>query len=262
MKDKVVVITGASSGIGASVASLLAGRGAKLELVARREKELSDVTSRCGAGAHAILADVTHRADVKRVVTTAIGRHGHVDVWINNAGRGISRMPSELTDDDIDDMMRINVKSVLYGMQEILPHFKERKTGHVINVSSLLGRVPFALARAAYCGAKHFMNSLSASFRMEVHTHYPNIQISVVSPGVVATEFGLHALHGGPDSRTMANAQSPEEVAEVIAQVITNRRADTYSRPEYQKMIAGYYAADDLDAVESRPPFVAAPQTK
>lgn len=261
MKDKVVVITGASSGIGASTAALLASRGAKLVLAARREKELSEVASRCGSGAHAVVADVTDRAQIKRLVDASIARHGHVDVWINNAGRGISRMPTALTDEDIDDMMRINVKSVMYAMQEILPHFKERTTGHVINVSSLLGRVPFALVRSAYCGAKHFMNSLTASFRMEVHAQYPNIQISLVSPGVVATDFGLRALHGGPDSRALPNSQSPEEVAAVIAGVIESRRADTYTRPEFAKVIAGYYSGEDLDAIESRPPFVTRPSS-
>lgn len=259
MTGQVVVITGASSGIGAALATLLAGRGAKVVLVGRREKELSEVSSHCGTDALAVVADVTRRADVKRVVAEALKRHGHVDVWVNNAGRGISRLPSQLTDEDLDDMMQINVKSAMYGMQEILPHFQERSAGHVINVSSLLGRVPFALVRAAYSGSKHFLNALTASFRMEVHAKYPGIQISTVSPGVVATEFGVHALHGGPDSRTMPNTQTADEVAEVIAKVIETRRADVYTRPGYHAMIAGYYAAEDLDEVESKPPFAMRP---
>lgn len=259
MKDKIVVITGASSGIGASLAELLAKRGAKLVLVARREKELSEVVSRCGTHALAVVADVTLRADVKRVVAEALARHGHVDVWVNNAGRGISRMPSALTDEDLDDMMSVNVKSAMYGMQEILPHFRERNAGHIVNVSSLLGRVPFALIRSAYSASKHFLNALTASFRMEVHAKHPGIRISLVSPGVVATEFGVHALHGGPDSRTMPNAQTAEEVAEVIATVLETRRADTYTRPEFHEMIARYYAANDLDAVEAKPPFAMPP---
>ena len=255
MKDKVVVITGASSGIGAALATLLAARGAKLVLVARREKELRDVASLCGTMAVPVVADVTRRADVKFIVAEALKHHGHVDVWVNNAGRGISRMPSALTDEDLDDMMQVNVKSAMYGMQEILPHFQERNAGHVINVSSMLGRVPFALVRSAYSASKHFLNALTASFRMEIHAKHPGIQISLVSPGVVATEFGVRALHGGPDSRTMPNAQSAEEVAEVLATVIETRRADTYTRPEFHKTVAAYYAADDLGEVESRPPF-------
>ena len=165
---------------------------------------------------------------------------------MNNAGRGISRAPSQLTDEDIQEMMQVNVMSALYGMQETLPHFKERGEGHVINVSSMLGRVPFALVRSAYSASKHFLNSLTANFRDEVRASHPGIQISLVSPGVVATDFGNRAKHGGPDSRTLPGAQPVEEVAEVIASVIESRRADVYTRAEAQKMIASYYANPNL----------------
>jgi NADP-dependent 3-hydroxy acid dehydrogenase YdfG len=120
-----------------------------------------------------------------------------------NVGQGISRPPSQLTDEDIDEMMRVNVKSALYGMQEVLPHFKARGQGHVINVSSMLGRIPFATIRSAYCGAKHFLNALTAMFRDEIQKTHPGIQFSLVSPPAVSTEFGLNARHGGTDSRAL-----------------------------------------------------------
>src|SRR5436190_5358288 len=151
LEHMVVVITGASSGIGASLAELIASRGASVALTARREPLLRGVAERCGERSTAIVADVTDRGDVRRVVDTAIERFGRIDVWVNNAGQGITRNPTQLTDDDIDEMMRINVKSALYGMQEVLPHFQSRGTGHVINISSMLGRVPFAVFRSAYC---------------------------------------------------------------------------------------------------------------
>src|SRR6478672_5240193 len=135
MKDKVVVITGASGGIGASVAELIASRGASVVLVARREDALKSVADRCGATAFSIAADMTSREEAKRVVRESIERFGHVDIWVNNVGQGISRVPTELTDEDIDDIVRINVKSAIYGMQEILAHFKERGSGQVINIS-------------------------------------------------------------------------------------------------------------------------------
>jgi NADP-dependent 3-hydroxy acid dehydrogenase YdfG len=124
--ENVVVITGASGGIGEAVAVALAQRGASVVLVARRQQALDSVAKRCGGRAHAIVGDVTVRDDVRRVVGETLSRFGRIDVWINNVGQGITRPPSELTDDDIDDMMRLNVKSALYGMQEVLPHFKER----------------------------------------------------------------------------------------------------------------------------------------
>jgi NAD(P)-dependent dehydrogenase (short-subunit alcohol dehydrogenase family) len=156
-------------------------------------------------------------------------------------------MPSELTDEDIDAVMQINVKSALYGMQEVLPHFKSRGDGHIINVSSMLGRIPFAVIRAAYCGAKHFLNALTATFRSEVQQTHPNIQFSLVSPGVVRTDFGLNALHGGPDSRSFPDSQSAEEVAAVIAGVIESRLPDVYTRAGATGRVAGYYASVGVD---------------
>jgi len=88
----------------------------------------------------------------------ALAKFGHIDVWVNNAGRGISRLVSELTDEDIDEMMLVNVKSALYGMQAVLAHFGERGSGRIINVSSMLGRVPFAPIRSAYPASKHALN--------------------------------------------------------------------------------------------------------
>jgi NADP-dependent 3-hydroxy acid dehydrogenase YdfG len=247
VEQKVVVITGASAGIGAALAERLAGEGASVALVARRKDALETVAARCGANALPVVADVSRREEVRRVVEETLGRFGRIDVWINNVGRGISLPPSELTDEDVDEVMRTNVMTALYGMQEVLPHFKERGGGHVINVSSLLGRVPFATIRSAYCGAKHFLNALTATFRAELQETHPGIQVSLVSPGVVRTEFGLKALHGGPDSRQLPDSQSAEEVADVIAGVIESRVADVYTRKGVQQRIAEYYASVGAD---------------
>lgn len=243
----VVVITGASAGIGAATTHLLASRGHRVIAVARRKDVLEAVARPHGAAVYAIAADMTERGDVFRVITRGLTAFGHIDVWINNVGQGITRPPSQLTDDDIDDVMRVNVKSALYGMQAILPHFKERGTGHVINVSSMLGRIPLATFRSAYCGAKHFLNALTATFRAEVQETHPGIQFSLVSPGVVRTEFGVNALHGGPDSRTLPNSQGAEEVAEVIARVIATRQPDVYTRGGSQAQVAGHYAEIGVD---------------
>jgi NADP-dependent 3-hydroxy acid dehydrogenase YdfG len=247
MKNKVVVITGASGGIGAAVAEMLGERGASVVLVARRENALGEVASRCGPRAHAIVADVTRRDEVRRVVEESVAHFGGIDVWINNVGQGISRPPSQLTDSDIDEIMRINVKSSLYGMQEVLPHFQARNAGHVINVSSMLGRIPFAVIRSAYNGAKHFLNALTANFRAEVQQTHPGIQFSLVSPGVVRTDFGLNARHGGPDSRSLPDSQSAEEAAAVIVGVIESRRPDVYTRPGARDRVVGYFASLGTD---------------
>jgi len=248
LPNKVVVITGASSGIGAALAQALAARGTAVVLVARRVDILRAVADKCGDRALMVVADMTRRDDVQRVVREAIGRFAQIDVWVNNVGQGITRPPSQLTDEDIDEVMQVNVKSALYGMQEVLPHFKERGTGHIINISSMLGRIPFAMVRSAYCGAKHFLNALTATFRAEVQQTHPDIQFSLVSPGVVRTEFGLNARHGGPDSRQLPDSQSAEEIAEVIVTVIGSRQPDVYTRAGARDRVVEYYKTVAVDS--------------
>jgi NADP-dependent 3-hydroxy acid dehydrogenase YdfG len=248
LRNKVVVITGASSGIGAALAQGLAARGTAVVLVARRVDILRAVADRCGDRALMVVADMTRRDDVQRVVREAIGRFAQIDVWVNNVGQGITRPPSQLTDEDIDEVMQVNVKSALYGMQEVLPHFKERGTGHIINISSMLGRIPFAMIRSAYCGAKHFLNALTATFRAEVQQTHPDIQFSLVSPGVVRTEFGLNARHGGADSRQLPDSQSAEEIAEVIVTVISSRQPDVYTRAGAHDRVVEYYKTVAVDS--------------
>jgi NAD(P)-dependent dehydrogenase (short-subunit alcohol dehydrogenase family) len=190
---------------------------------------------------------------VDALAKAAIERFGHVDVWINNAGRGISRPTSELTDDDIDVMIRDNVKTALYGIQAILPHFRSRGAGQIINVSSMLGRVPFAPIRSAYCAAKHALNAITATLRQELRASSPGIVVTLVSPGIVATEFGLNAVHGGFDSRTLPNAQPVDEVAGIILGAIENPRADVYTQPNAAGMVAAYF--QDIEATEARMSF-------
>jgi NADP-dependent 3-hydroxy acid dehydrogenase YdfG len=256
MNDKIIVITGASSGIGAAVARRVGPMGASLVLAARRERELRAVAAESGPRALAVVADVTRRAEVEGIVTASLGRFGRIDVWINNAGRGITRQVAELTDEDLDEMMRVNVKSALYGMQAVLPHMKERKRGHIINISSVLSRIPFASIRSAYSASKHALMSLTANLRVDLRAEFPDIHVSSVLPGAVATEFGLNARYGGPDSRQLPHAQPVEEVVEVIVDLIQHPHAEAYTRPIYRQQVGAYYTAEDVATIESQPPFV------
>jgi NADP-dependent 3-hydroxy acid dehydrogenase YdfG len=236
-----VVILGASSGIGAALAHQLVAEGSRVVLVARRADALREVAGD-GDEAFPIVADVTRRDEMQRVVGESIARLGHVDVWVNNVGRGITRMPSELRDEDVDDMIRVNVKSALYGMQEILPHFRERGRGQIVNVSSMLGRLPFATMRSAYNGAKHFLNALTTNFRDELKQTDPGIEVTLVSPGVVRTDFGLNALHGGMDSRQLPDSQSAEEVARVMVWAIRTGKPDVYTRAGARQRVIDYFS--------------------
>ena len=257
MNDKVIVITGASSGIGATLAQVLAARAARgLVLASRRVSELEQLAGKLGERAVAVPTDVTRRADNERLRDVALRKFGQIDVWINNAGRGISKLVSELTDADIDEMIAVNLKSVVYGIQAVLPHFKERQRGHIITISSGLARLPLAAQRSAYSASKAGVNLLMASLRRELRDPFPEIQTTVVMPGVVATEFGANALHGGLDSRALPGAQPVEEVAEIIAQAIEHPVAETYTRPEMKQLASRYFAADDVAAMEAQPPFM------
>ena len=258
MKDKVIVITGGSSGIGAALARECAKRGAKgIAIAARREAELSVLAKELGA--LAVVVDVTKRADLERLRDQTIERFGQLDVMVNNAGRGISKNVSELTDEDLDDMYTVNVKSVVYGIQAVLPHMKQRGHGQIITVSSGLARFPFAAPRSAYAAAKAAVNLLMGTLRMELRVAYPNIHCTTVMPGVVATEFGNNALHGGVDSHKIPGAQPVGEVGVVIADSIEKPVAECYTRPQMLELAAKYFSAADVNAIEGAPPFFASP---
>jgi len=249
--NRVVVITGASSGIGATLARQLGESGERVVLAARREPELRGVA--CGLKESLVVpADVTNRDDVDRIRDEAIAKFGHVDVWINNAGRGISKPVLELSDADVDQMVLINVKSALYGMQTIVPHFIERGRGHVLNVSSFLGKAPMATIRSAYSGAKAMLNSLTANVRMEL-ARYPDIHVTLILPGLVATDFAKHAIGGTPSFTPPPGPmrwQSAEEAASAIASALGQSAGEVYTNPALHALAVEY--VQDVDAFERR----------
>ena len=248
MKGKVVVITGASSGIGAATARRLAADGHALVIAARREDKLLEVAADCGAVA--VPADVSRRADLESLRDRALAAFGHVDVWLNNAGRGINRHVLELSDEDFDEMMLVNTKSALYGMQAIVPHFKSRGRGHLINISSMLTRLPTAPFRSAYSAAKAALNMLTASLRQDLLASHPDIHVSLIIPGSVPGEFQQASIGGTPavNPPGAAAPQTPQQIAEVIARVINAPVPEAYTSPEFEVVIRRYY--DDITAFE------------
>jgi NADP-dependent 3-hydroxy acid dehydrogenase YdfG len=250
----VTVITGASSGIGAALAKRLGRKGHRLILGARRADALRAVAVECG-DARAVVVDVTRRKDVERLRDEALSAFGAVDVWMNNAGRGVNAPVLELTDEQFDEMMAVNVKSALYGIQAIVPRFKERGRGHLINVSSFLSRVPIATYRSAYNAAKAALNALTANLRMDLRREYPGIHVSLVMPGMVTTEFARNALGGTPQvtwaSRSGAagpQIQTADEVAAAIEGLIASPRDELYTQPGQSEMVVRYFS--DVGAFE------------
>jgi NAD(P)-dependent dehydrogenase (short-subunit alcohol dehydrogenase family) len=197
---------------------------------------------------------VTRRADVERLRDEAIKAFGAVDIWVNNVGRGINASVLELTDEQFDLMMAVNVKSALYGMQAIVPHFMERGRGHLINVSTFLSRVPLASYRSAYNAAKAALNSLTANLRMDLRRDYPGIHVSLLIPGMVTTEFQRNALGGTPEvswtSRPGGGAQvqSADDVALAIESLIDSPREELYTQRGQPDTVVRYF--QDVGAFE------------
>ncbi|MDQ6828670.1 MAG: SDR family oxidoreductase [Gemmatimonadota bacterium] len=253
-EQRVVVITGASGGIGAELARQLGAAGHSIVLAARRKRELESVAADSGASALTVATDVTKRADVERLLDEALRAFGRVDVWVNNAGRGITRSVLDLSDADFDEMMLVNVKSALYGMQVIVPHFIERGRGHLLNISSFLSRVPIATHRSAYNAAKAALNALTANLRVDLRRTHPGIRVSLIMPGMVATNFAENVV-GGPANVAGSPwaATTTQPVAEAVAMivgVIANPVAEIYTNPASAGIARRYF--EDVGAFEEK----------
>ena len=197
IEGKVVVITGASSGLGEATARLLSREGATVVLGARRAdriQALADELNSEGGKALAVATDVTDREQVKALVDAAVVAYGRLDVMINNAGLMPHSPLERLKVDDWERTIDVNLKGVLYGIAAALPYMREQKAGHFINVSSVAGH-KVSVNGAVYAATKHAVLALSEGLRQEVKPY--NIRTTVISPGAVATEL--------PDSVTEAD---------------------------------------------------------
>lgn len=187
ISGKVVVITGASSGLGEAAARHLARDGAKLVLGARRLDRLEALAKELKLGAGAVIqTDVSKRDEVKRLVDSAVAAHGRIDVIVNNAGLMPSSFLENLHVEEWERMIDVNIKGVLYGIAAALPHMIAQKSGHVVNVASVAGHKT-GPGGAVYSATKHAVRVISEGLRQEVKAH--NIRTTIISPGAVATEL-------------------------------------------------------------------------
>ena len=188
--DKVVVITGASSGIGESTARLLAGSGAKVVLGARRTDRIDalvkDITAKGGV-ALGFQADVTKRSEVEALVQGAIHEYGRIDVIVNNAGIMPIAPMAALKVEEWDRMIEVNIKGLLFGVAAVLPIMQKQKQGHIINMSSVGGFKVWAPGGTVYSATKFAVRAITEGLRMEHKAD--NIRCTIISPGAVATEL-------------------------------------------------------------------------
>ncbi|MBB6502043.1 SDR family oxidoreductase [Pedobacter cryoconitis] len=188
IKGKVVAITGASSGMGKAIAIELAKNGARVVLGARRTEQLQqlveEVKSKGGEATFAQI-DVKDKADLVRLVNTAVEQYGKLDAIVNNAGVSQLSRIDELDIDGWEEMIDINLKGVLYGMAAAIPIFKEQRSGHIINIISTAG-IKIVSMQGVYAGTKNAIRTIAEAFRQESDG---NIRITGISPGFVKTDF-------------------------------------------------------------------------
>ena len=219
IKGKVVVITGASSGLGEATARFLSAHGASVVLGARRTERVQSLAAELtekGGKAIAVTTDVTDYAQVKKLVDTGIQKFGRIDVIINNAGLMPNSPLERLKIDDWNRTIDVNIKGVLYGIAAALPYMKEQKAGQIINVASVAG-LKVRAGGAVYAATKHAVRALSEGLRLEVKPY--NIRTTVISPGAVATELPNTITE--PDiAETMRKVYEAAIPAESFAQAV------------------------------------------
>ncbi|WP_342047187.1 SDR family oxidoreductase [Bacillus sp. OTU530] len=191
IQDKVVVITGASSGIGEATARELASKGAKLVLAARRDDRLkklqAEIQNNDGQAIYKV-TDVTSRQQMEELAQYALKEFGKIDVLVNNAGIMPRAFLAENKVDEWDKMIDVNIKGVLYAIAAIVPSMRERKSGHVINLSSVAGHNIYP-GGTVYCGTKFAVRAISEGLRQEEAMNKTNIRVTNISPGAVTSEL-------------------------------------------------------------------------
>ncbi|BDI18965.1 oxidoreductase [Nostoc cf. commune SO-36] len=188
IQNKVVIITGASSGLGEATAKRLAASGAKLMLAARREdrlKELVAAIAKSGGTATYRVTDVADRAQVEALAKETLSTYSRIDVLINNAGLMPLSPLDQVKVEEWDQMIDVNIKGVLYGIAAVLPIMRQQKSGHIINLSSVAGHKVFP-GSAVYCATKYAVRAISEGLRLESNGE---IRSTNISPGAVATEL-------------------------------------------------------------------------
>ncbi|UZD39464.1 SDR family oxidoreductase [Capnocytophaga ochracea] len=229
IKDKVVIITGASSGLGEASALYLAQYGAIVVAVARRKDRLESLVKRIGSQggkALAIVCDVTKREDLERVAQETLKAYGRIDVLVNNAGLMAQAPLEKLKVDEWDKMIDINIKGVLYGIAAVLPTMQKQHSGHIINLSSVAGLKVAAGRGTVYSGTKFAVKAISEGLRME--TAKDNIRVTTLYPGAVESEL----KYGSSDPEASAGIQAFYKEYEIPADSVARAIAYAIEQPE------------------------------
>jgi len=223
MMNKIACVTGASSGIGMATAKVLAKEGFSLILCGRRKELLVELQQSISTDSILLVFDVKHQTDVQAAFDSLPEDWKNIQILINNAGNAHGLEPiDEGSIADWDEMMDVNVKGLLYVSKAVLPGMKQRKTGHVVNISSIAGKMTYANG-AVYCASKAAVEALSEGMRLDLIAH--GIKVSNVAPGAVQTEFSNVRFKGDQvRADSVYKGFEPlyaENIADVIRYIVT-----------------------------------------
>lgn len=232
IEQQVVVITGASSGIGRETARMLGERGASVVLAARGELGLRAAArevEEAGGRAHYVLTDVAEWDQVDRLAREAVARFGRIDTWINNAGIAVYGDISTLSPDEMRRVVEVNLLGEMYGSKAAFEQMRSQDSGVIINVSSTLAKRAVPL-QSAYCAAKHGVKGFTEALRLELMTNYPSIQTVNVMPSSINTPLFTHARsHMGVKPMPIPPIYDPRIVAEVLVHACEHPQPEIFA---------------------------------
>jgi 3-oxoacyl-[acyl-carrier protein] reductase len=215
IEGKVAVVTGAGRGIGRAIAIELGRMGARVALAARSVSELESTAQQIGATASVIPTDVRKRDDVHKLLEGAATAIGPIDILVNAAGTGVFGQLVEFSDADYDTILDTNLRSIFLTSRYVLPSMISRRTGHIINIASIAGKVGSA-TRAVYCASKFGVVGFSESLAEEVRQH--GIRVSLICPGSTDTGFPSDPIREG---KARARMLSPADIAHAVRMIVT-----------------------------------------
>jgi short-subunit dehydrogenase len=245
---KIVVITGASSGIGKATALAFARSGARLVLGARRERQLEETAAACrtgGANAISLVTDVSDEQQVRALAARAIEGFGQIDVWINNAGVDAFGRFEDIPTAAFERVIQVNLLGMVYGAKAALPHFRERRSGMVINNASMVGACPTPF-HSAYVATKFAIRGLSHSLRQEL-VDLPNVHVCTVSPASIDTPLWQRAAnYSGHKVKPLDPVYPPEQVADVMLDLVRNPQPEVFAGATGWMLAEQHAAAPEL----------------
>jgi short-subunit dehydrogenase len=233
IQDKVILITGASGGIGKAAAELLSRRGARVAVAARSEDKIKTLAASLN-DAYAVRVDMTDKASIDIMVKSVLDHYGRIDVLINNAGQSVVAPVMEIKIDDFKKIMDLNVYGPLLALQAVVPSMKENGGGMILHIGSMVSKMAIPNL-GAYTATKYATNGLMLTARNELKDS--NIIVSVLHPGATATNFGKNAIIGTDKVFTpTTSADTAEMVAEKIAEAIEHESGEYYMNEETERM--------------------------